>query len=133
MSFDIDTFRALYPQFDCETDSAVMANASLANCHNTIHCDTECNDNAQMLLVAHLLAIRHGDGRAVSSVTEGDISVTFAQQEAGDNHKAWLALTPYGTQYLALESRCMRGKAAAGLYVGNLPEQAAIRKYRGIM
>lgn len=133
MSFDIDTFRALYPQFDCETDSAVMANVSLANCHNTIHCDTECNDNAQMLLVAHLLAIRHGDGRAVSSVTEGDISVTFAQQEAGDNHKAWLALTPYGTQYLALESRCNKAKAAAGLYVGNLPEQAAIRKYRGIM
>lgn len=133
MSFDLETFRALYPQFDCETDSAVMANASLANCHNTIHCDAECNDNAQMLLVAHLLAIRHGDGRAVSSVTEGDISVTFVQQEAGDNHKAWLALTPYGTQYLALESRCMRGKAAAGLYFGNLPEQAAIRKFRGIM
>lgn len=133
MSFDLETFRALYPQFDCETDSAVMANASLANCHNTIHCDTECNDNAQMLLVAHLLAIRHGDGRAVSSVTEGDISVTFAQQAAGDNRKAWLAITPYGSQYLALESRCNKAKAAAGLYVGNLPEQAAIRKYRGIM
>lgn len=133
MSFDIDAFRALYPQFDCETDSAVMANASLANCHNTIHCDTECNDNAQMLLVAHLLAIRHGDGRAVSSVTEGDISVTFAQQTAGDNRKAWLAITPYGSQYLALESRCNKSKAAAGLYFGNLPEQAAIRKFRGIM
>ena len=133
MSFDIDTFRALYPQFDCESDTVVAANASLANCHNTIHCDNECNDNAQMLLVAHLLAIGHGDGRAVSSVTEGDISVTFAQQEAGDNRKAWLALTPYGTQYLALESRCNKSKAAAGLYFGNLPEQAAIRKFRGIM
>ena len=133
MSFDLETFRALYPQFDCETDSAVMANASMANCHNSIHCDNECNDNAIMLLVAHLLAVGRGDGRVVSSVTEGDISVTFAQQEAGDNRKAWLALTPYGTQYLALESRCNKSKAAAGLYFGNLPEQAAIRKFRGIM
>lgn len=133
MSFDLKTFRALYPQFDCETDSAVMANASMANCHNSIHCDSECNDNAIMLLTAHLLTVGHGDGRAVSSVTEGDISVTFAQQAAGDNRKAWLAITPYGSQYLALESRCNKAKAAAGLYVGNLPEQAAIRKYRGIM
>lgn len=133
MSFDIETFRALYPQFDCESDTVVATNASMANCHNAIHCDSECNDNAIMLLTAHLLTVGHGDGRAVSSVTEGDISVTFAQQAAGDNRKAWLEITPYGSQYLALESRCNKAKAAAGLYVGNLPEQAAIRKYRGIM
>lgn len=134
--FNLAKFRTLFPAFDAIPDATVEAVAEQAACYISSACRGTCADQLLMLMVAHLLQLRSavaaGGGMAISSASEGGVSVSMAQPASADARSQWLAITPYGQQYAALETKCAKGKAAAGLYFGNLPEQKGFRKVGGV-
>ena len=137
MAFNLPTFRALFPVFDTVPDVTVEAVAGQAVCYVSQACGTgNCADQLLMLMVAHLLALRAavatGGGMSLSSASEGGISVTVAAPTNASARALWLNGTPYGQQYAALEGKCAKGQAAAGLMFGHLPEQRAFRKVGGV-
>lgn len=135
---DLDKFRTLFPfpQFDSLADSVVIALCEQAGCYITRACDDKCTEQLLFLMVAHLLNLRAdiatGAGKALTSASEGGVSVSMAQPAKADDRKTWLFMTPFGQQYLALESKCIGGRAAAGLYFGALPEGKGFRKIGGV-
>lgn len=134
--FDLAKFRILFPQFDSVTDEVVTAVAEQASCYITRACDDKCTEQLWFLIVAHLLNLRAdiaaGGGKALTSASMGGVSVSMAQPANASDRRAWLFITPFGQQYLALESKCIGGRAAAGLYFGNLPENRGFRKIGGV-
>ena len=134
--FDLAKFRALFPAFDAALDATVEAVAEQAACYISSACRGACANQLLMLMVAHLLALRSavttGGGMALASASEGGISVSVAAPGDTSARSIWLNGTPYGQQYAALEAKCAKGKAAAGLYFGNLPEQKGFRKIGGV-
>lgn len=133
---DLDKFRILFPQFDLVTDSVVLAISEQAGCYITRACDDKCTEQLWFLMVSHLLNLRAdiatGGGKALTSASMGGVSVSMAQPAKADDRKSWLFMTPFGQQYLALESKCVSGRAAAGLYFGGLPEGKGFRKIGGV-
>jgi hypothetical protein len=134
--FDLAKFRILFPQFSSVTDEVVMAVAEQAACYISSACAGGCGVELLNLMVAHMLALREqiatGGGKAITSASMGGVSVSMAQPAKADDRKTWLFMTPFGQQYLALESKCVSGRAAAGLYFGNLPENRGFRKIGGV-
>ena len=130
---DPGTFRDAFPEFAGTLDSAIATAAAQAACFTHVTC---CADLLTMLMAAHLLATRaataSGGGAAVSSATEGSVSVSMAAPSDGRARSLWLNTTPYGQQYAALEQQCAGGRAAAGLYFGAMPEQSAFRRVGGV-
>ena len=136
MGFDLDDFRVLFPQFDDVDSDVITAVAKQAKCYLPSACAGDCLNQLLMLMVAHLLAMRAkiatGGGLAIASATEGNVSVTLVQPADMSARAQWLNGTPYGQQYMALFNKCVSGKAAAGLYFGDLPEQRAFRRVGGV-
>jgi hypothetical protein len=134
--FDLAKFRILFPQFDSVTGAVVTAVAEQAACYISSACAGGCGVELLNLMVAHMLALREqiatGGGKAITSASMGGVSVSMAQPAKADDRKTWLFMTPFGQQYLALESKCVSGRAAAGLYFGNLPENRGFRKIGGV-
>ena len=132
MTFDLPTFRALYPQFDAVADATVLAQAGQAECYLAETCADSCALN---LMVAHLLQLsaNAASGAPAGQVTSASIdkvSVTVAQGAGANNsYTYWLNSTPYGQQLAALLARC----AAGGTFVGGLPERAAFRSVGGVV
>lgn len=132
VTFDLASFRTLYPQFDAVADATVLAVSEQALCFIS---DTgcECDDAAWSLMVAHLLqlqaaAANGGGSGPVASATVGGVAVSFQAPPYGSSaYKFWLFSTPYGAQLIALLARC----SAGGGYVGGAPERAAFRKVGG--
>lgn len=133
--FSLAKFRILFPQFSSVTDAVVMAVADQAACYISSACTGNCGVELLNLMVAHMLALREqiatGGGKALTSASMGGVSVSMAQPAKASDRSSWLFLTPFGQQYAALEDKCTRGKAAAGLYFGNLPENRGFRKIGG--
>ena len=135
MTFDLAKFRLVYPQFNTTADALVLALAEQAECYLPRGCES-CLDQLVMLLVAHMLSIRTasgaGGGLAITSASEGGISVSLAMPANADARGQWLNITPFGQQYAALAARCGKGKAAAGLFLGGYPEGDAFRRVYGV-
>ena len=135
MTFNLNKFRLIYPQFNTVDDALVLALAEQAECYLPRGCEG-CLDQLVMLLVAHMLSIRTasgvGCGLAVASASEGGISVSLAMPANADARGQWLNITPFGQQYAALAARCGKGKAAAGLFIGGYPEGDAFRRVYGV-
>lgn len=88
-----------------------------------------------MLMTAHLLYLRNkiASGQsagAVASASIDKVSVTLAQPSDRGERAMWLAASPYGGQFLALEERCHKS-ARAGLFFGGYPEGDAFRRVYG--
>lgn len=134
--FDLAKFRILFPQFDSVTDEVVTVVAEQAACYISSACTGSCGVELLNLMVAHMLALREqiatGAGKAITSASMGGVSVSMAQPAKASDRSAWLFMTPFGQQYAALEEKCAKGKAAAGLYFGNLPENRGFRKIGGV-
>lgn len=130
MTFDLPTFRALYPQFAGVSDSAVLAVSGQAACYIDSTCADDC---AIYLMAAHLLqltanAARKLPGGQITSASIDKVTVTVAQAPGSDSYTYWLNGTPYGQQLAALLARC----ASGGTSVGGLPERAAFRNVGGL-
>jgi hypothetical protein len=134
--FDLAKFRILFPQFSSVTDEVVMAVAEQAACYISSACTGACGVELLNLMVAHMLELRNqiatGGGKAITSASMGGVSVSMVQPTGASDRAAWLFITPFGQQYAALEDKCAKGKAAAGLYFGNLPENRGFRKIGGV-
>jgi hypothetical protein len=134
-TFDLAKFRILFPQFNSVSDEVVTAVAEQATCYISSACTGNCAVELLNLMVAHLLALREqiasGAGKALTGASMGGVSVSLAQPAKADDRKSWLFMTPFGQQYLALESKCVKGQAAAGLYFSYLPEGKGFRKIGG--
>lgn len=142
ITFDVEKFRALFPQFadeetyptellDIKWDLAVGF-VSDRNCGRLVGKQREY---AIMLVVAHLLTLdlyiqtngNQGSGGIVTASTIDKVSVTLLPPPVDSPYDFWLQQTPYGSQLLALLSAASVG----GFYVGGLPERAAFRKVGG--
>lgn len=135
MAFDLSKFRILYPTFASVSDEVVTVIAEQSACYVPIVCAGECGDQMLMLMVAHLLALRNAEAagqstRAVSSATIGNVSVSMVAPANGSDRSVWLFLTGYGTQYAALETKCL-ASSKAGIFFGGLPERRSFRKSGG--
>lgn len=127
MEFDLEAFRAAYPQFAVAADPQVLAMAGQAVSFLSSYGAT--TDQLQwQLMVAHLLtlsanAAAGGTTGQVSSATVDKVSVSITPPPTRDGWAYWLSTTPYGLQLWALIQRL----TAAGLYVGGSAERAAFR------
>ena len=134
--FDLAKFRILFPQFDSVTDEVVTAVAEQAACYISSTCTSGCGGELLNLMVAHMLELRNqiatGGGKALTSASMGGVSVSLAQPAKASDRNSWLFMTPFGQQYLALEGKCVSGRAAAGMYFGSLPENRGFRKIGGV-
>ena len=134
-TFDLAKFRILFPQFNSVDDAVVTAVSEQATCYISSACTGGCAVELLNLMVAHLLALRDqitaGGGKALTGASMGGVSVSMAQPAKPDDRNTWLFMTSFGQQYLALESKCISGRAAAGLYFSYLPEGKGFRKIGG--
>lgn len=130
MTFDLPTFRSLYPAFAGVSDAAVTVAAGQAACYIDSTCADDC---AIYLMVAHLLQLAANaatgkPGGQITTATIDKVSVTVVQAPGTTSYTYWLNSTPYGQQLAALLARC----AAGGTHVGGLPERAAFRSVGGL-
>ena len=134
-TFDLAKFRILFPQFSSISDEVVTAVAEQAICYISNICTGNLGVELLNLMLLHLLTLREqiatGGGKALASASMGGVSVSLAQPAKPDDRKTWLFITPFGQQFLALESKCIKGRASAGLYFGALPEGKGFRKIGG--
>ena len=135
ITFNLAKFRILFPQFSSVSDEVVTAVAEQARCYIPNSCTGHLGVELLNLMTAHLLALRDqiatGGGKALVGASMGGVSVSLAQPAKADDRKTWLFMTSFGQQYLALESKCIKGRASAGLYFGALPEGKGFRKIGG--
>lgn len=113
MDLDIAAFRAAFTAYADDTaypDSLLETKYTIGKCYiedvSTVIPD-DCRQIAYQMLVAHLLyldgQIAAGNaGRAISSATEGPVSVSFVDPPNDDNFTLWLQNSPYGPQLAAL-------------------------------
>lgn len=134
--FNIAAFRAAFPAFASTViypDATIQSAADSALCFLSSH-NCGCDTLAWQLCTAHLLQLRtqaaagQSTGGMVTSANIEKVSVTITPPPATDGYSFWLGLSPYGTELLALLSKC----SAGGFYVGGLPERAAFRSVGGI-
>lgn len=112
VSLDVDTFRAIYPEFSNVSDTVLgfmfsEAGLYLNNTNYSKISDVTVREQLLYMLVAHLCYIRLGTASGqggtglvgrVSSASEGSVSV--GTELGGLNDSAtWFAQSPYGLMY----------------------------------
>lgn len=137
MTFDVAGFRAAFTQFlspSDYSDSTIQGWADLASNSAMSNWFAGTSLTEQRLLVAHIgsmmsqAASGDGAGGAVTSASEGSVSVSFTPPPAKSALEYWLSSTPYGIQLWSL----LRIASATGNIVGGLPERRAFRKVGGV-
>lgn len=103
MEFDIDAFRAIYPQFADVPDATLefyWQNALLiSDLANHPDYTDEQKENLLFMLVCHLATLaQRGTAGAMTNATEGSVSVSFATPQYG-KEADWYMLTPCGAAY----------------------------------
>lgn len=129
MTLDIVKFRELFPAFADEAiypDSLLTALYELGQCYiaSCATANAVCSEYAHMLMLAHLLAVRTDEssgssGKQISQATEGNVSVSFANNEANSKSSFayWLNNSGYGIELLALLEATSSAFYTAGSYV----------------
>lgn len=128
--FPLEKFRNLFPIGLKVDDETLEAVAEMALCY--LNKCGGCFEQLWMLMVAHMLKLRDNENSGqVSGVLTGatidKVSVSLAAPPTGSSAEHWFNLTPYGTQFLALNKRC----GGVGFYVGGMPERSAFRSVGG--
>lgn len=103
MTFDISTFRAIYPQFAEIPDATLEFMWENALMISGLEDDTRISDerkqNLLFMLVCHLATLaQRGTAGPLTSATEGSVSVGFGSL-AGGNEAEWYNTTPCGAAY----------------------------------
>lgn len=103
MEFDIDAFRAIYPQFADIPDATLefmWTNALMISGleNNPDYTDAE-KQNLLFMLVCHMATLsQRGTAGAMVSATEGSVSVSYTSPQYG-KEADWYMLTPCGAAY----------------------------------
>ena len=114
MEFNIENFRAIYPQFADLSDEQITFMAQNALIISGLDTDTRVpaseKYNLWYMLICHLATLAtRGTAGAMTSAKEGDVQVSFAQvtQTGGDGD--WYNLTPCGSVYWQIIKRYRLG------------------------
>lgn len=116
MDFDVDAFREIYPQF-AEIPDATLTfmwnNALLISGLENNHDYTDAQkENLLFMLVCHLATLaQRGTAGALTSATEGSVSVSFSAPPSGTEAE-WYMLTPCGAAYWQI----MKGHRYGGMW-----------------
>lgn len=116
MTFDINAFRAIYPQFADVSDATLefyWQNALLISglADNPDYTDAE-KQNLLYMLVCHLATLaQRGTAGAMTNATEGSVSVSFSVPTSGEE-ASWYMLTPCGAAYWQV----IKGQRAGGMW-----------------
>lgn len=133
MAHELADFRALFPELDPVSDTVVTAYLDRAESKLYEDAWGTCYDDAVLLYAAHSImlsqyraaavktvngstVIQEGAG-AITSASVGGMSVGYASPNyatQGTKSEVWLAQTPYGKEFLALQSQCLVGARLAG-------------------
>lgn len=123
MTPDLATFRALFPEFVTVADATVQLYLDDALDHLDMGAWGRCYAKAVLNYAAHELAL--AQARAASAVdgvvpqtgklqSGSEEGISFSFEASTVNKSAtgeWLAQTPYGQAYLALQRQCLsRGR-----------------------
>ena len=136
MLFTIAEFKLLFESFSDASNALIEAICSHVDCYLPQICCDNTKKNLSMLLVAHMLELRKlaasGQALAITSASEGGVSISLAMPSGADAWGQWLNITAYGQQYAALVSICTKGKSAAGVFFGGIPERDAFKHAYGV-
>ena len=118
MEFDIDAFRAIYPQFADIPDATLEFMWENALMISGLANDTSMTDaqkrNLLFMLICHLATLaQRGTAGAMVSATEGSVSVGFSAPVQGKEND-WYMLTPCGAAYWQI----MKGHRYGGVWFG---------------
>lgn len=138
IALNITDFRTLFPEFTValHPDATVTMNWDTATLFISDQSYGWMSDaqrqRALELMTAHtmLLSKNISDGetpKIVNSSSIDKISVTAEPPKITTQFHYWLALTPYGTQLLAL----LKMDSVCGMYAGGRNERSAFRKVGG--
>ena len=116
MTFDVDDFRAVYPQFAEMSDDQltfIAGNALLISGleDNNSYTDAD-KTRLWYMLICHMatLAMR-GTAGAMTAATEGSVSVSYSSPQYG-KESDWYMLTPCGAAYWQI----IKGHRYGGLW-----------------
>lgn len=141
IAFDPAYFRKAFPAFGndtCFSDEQLQMWFDIASAYISVQ-DNACfmlhgpqRVAALNLMTAHMgflfnLAATGETPQILTSATIDKVSVTVEPPESNSQFQWWLNTSPYGQQLLAL----LMMVTAGGIYVGGLPERAAIRRVGG--
>lgn len=119
MEFDIDAFRAVYPQFADVPDAALLfawQNALMVSgLEKSDAFAAEEKRNMLYMLVCHMITLsQRGTAGAVASATEGSVSVSFSTSPQTGKDSDWYMLTPCGAAYWQL----IKARRQGGMWFG---------------
>ena len=136
ITFDVDAFRQRFPEFAGASDEALQLSWDISTAYISpadygwLNGDTRVL--ALQLMTAHMAFVSSQAGGSIGGPTQSSsidkISVTKATIPAKSGFQWFLFGSKYGVQLNALLSAVSVG----GLYVSNLPETTAFRKFGGI-
>ena len=104
MEFDVNNFRAVYPQFVNFSDGQLSFMAQNALIISGLDTDTRIpakyRRNLWYMLICHLATLaERGTAGALASATEGSVSASFGQLQQSGGDGDWYNLTPCGSAY----------------------------------
>ena len=116
MTFDVDDFRAVYPQFAELTDDQLEFIANNALLISGLENDTSYTDAEKTrlwyMLVCHMATLaQRGTAGAMTGATEGSVSISFSSPQYG-KESDWYMLTPCGAAYWQI----IKGHRYGGLW-----------------
>ena len=118
MEFDKEAFIAIYPQFAEVSDASLQFAWQNALMISGLETNTDYTDaqkqNLLFMLMCHMLTLnQRGTAGAMTSATEGSVSVSFSAPQTGTEAE-WYQLTPCGAAYWQI----MKGHRYGGLWFG---------------
>ena len=104
MTFDVEKFRAVYPQFASLSDAQLEFMWENALIISGIEGDTRIpegqKENLLFMLVCHLATLAtRGTAGAMTSAKQGEVQVTYASVPSRSDDADWFNLTPCGSAY----------------------------------
>lgn len=104
MTFDVEKFRAVYPQFASLSDAQLEFMWQNALIISGIEEDTRIpedqKENPLFMLVCHLATLAtRGTAGAMTSAKQGEVQVTYASVPSRSDDADWFNLTPCGSAY----------------------------------
>ena len=104
MTFDVEKFRAVYPQFASLSDAQLEFMWQNALIISGVEGDTRVpegqKENLLFMLVCHLATLAtRGTAGAMTSAKQGEVQVTYASLPARSDDADWFNLTPCGSAY----------------------------------
>lgn len=104
MTFDVEKFRAVYPQFAILSDAQLefmWQNALIiSGIEEDARVPEDQKENLLFMLVCHLATIAtRGTAGAMTSAKQGEVQVTYASVPSRSDDADWFNLTPCGSAY----------------------------------